>query len=69
MGIKTKFSLMKHSTNDFVVLQHDNIVEFILKSNIMSNVKNINKSLLKNMINTCTCIYHKYITNVSQIVA
>lgn len=38
---------MKHSTNDFVVLQHDNIVEFILKSNIMSNVKNINKSLLK----------------------
>lgn len=38
---------MKYSINDFVVLQYDNIVEYILKLNIMLNVKSINKLLLK----------------------
>lgn len=38
---------MKYSINDFVVLQYDNIVEYILKLNIMFNVKSINKLLLK----------------------
>lgn len=38
---------MKYSINDFIVLQYDNIVEYILKLNIMFNVKSINKLLLK----------------------
>lgn len=38
---------MKYSINDFVVLQYDNIVEYIWKLNIMFNVKSINKLLLK----------------------
>lgn len=50
---------MKHSTNDFVVLQHDNIVEFILKSNIMSNAISIDKSLLKHDKYKISQIYHK----------
>lgn len=50
---------MKHSTNDFVVLQHDNIVEFILNSNIMSNAISIDKSLLKHDKYKISQIYHK----------
>lgn len=50
---------MKHSTNDFVVLQHDNIVEFIFKSNIMSNAISIDKSLLKHDKYKISQIYHK----------
>lgn len=53
---------MKHSTNDFVVLQHDNIVEFILKSNIMSNAISIDKSLLKHDKYKISQIYHKLLS-------
>lgn len=38
---------MKYSINDFVVLQYDNIVEYILKLNIMLNVKSIKIIVVK----------------------